>query len=93
MGKLVVLAVALGMLAPVVEAAPNKPVASNGVANASQTTCGCKTKCDGRGERCLITCDATDTGACQGDTGRLGRNYLRVSPTGVLEVPVPTGSR
>lgn len=93
MQKLVVLTVALAMLASVADAAPATPVASNGVTSTPETICGCKTKCDGRGERCLITCNANDAGACQGDTRSLGRNYLRVSPTGVLEVPVPAGSR
>ena len=93
MRKLLVLSVALAMLAPVAKAAPAVLDASNGVANASQATCGCQSRCDGRGERCLITCNTNDAGsACQSD-GKLGRNYLRVSPTGVLEVPVPPGAR
>jgi hypothetical protein len=92
MGKWVVQTAVLVMLASVADA-PATPAASNGATNAPQAICGCKTKCDGRGERCLITCNANDATACQGDTGSLGRNYLRVSPAGVLEVPVPAGSR
>ena len=93
MGKWVVLTAVLAILASVADAAPPTHAASNGETNAPQTICGCITKCDGKGERCLITCNANDVSACQGDTGSLGRNYLRVSPTGVLEVPVPAGSR
>jgi hypothetical protein len=93
MGKWVVLTGALAMLSPVADAAPGAPAASKEATSAPQTICGCKTKCDGKGERCLITCNANDAGACQGNTGNLGRNYLRVGPTGVLEVPVPAGSR
>jgi hypothetical protein len=91
--KLLVLSVALATLAPVAKAASAAPIASNGAASAPNAICGCKSKCDGRGERCLITCNTNDAGsACQGG-GKLRRNYLRVSPAGVLEVPVPPGSR
>ena len=94
MANPIILIAAVATLAFVSEAAWAKPATSNAAASkGSQASCGCKTKCDGRGERCLITCSPNEAGNCQGETGGPGRSFLRVSPAGVLEVTIPPGSR
>ena len=40
----------------------------------------CATKCDAKGEKCLVTCDDKRMG------NKCKKNFYRVSPFGVLEV-------
>ena len=40
----------------------------------------CATKCDAKGEKCLVTCDDKQTG------NKCKNGFYRVSPFGVLEV-------
>ena len=40
----------------------------------------CATKCDTKGEKCLVTCDDKQTG------NKCKKSFYRVSPFGVLEV-------
>ena len=41
----------------------------------------CTTKCDAKGERCLVTCNDSEKG------NNCKKSFYRVSPFGVLEVP------
>ena len=41
----------------------------------------CATKCDAKGEKCLVTCDDKQTG-----NDKCKKSFYRVSPFGVLEV-------
>ena len=45
----------------------------------------CTTKCDAKGERCLVTCDDKQTDTCK-------KSFYRVSPFGVLQVTPQRGS-
>jgi hypothetical protein len=46
----------------------------------------CKTKCDAKGEKCLVSCDDKQTGS------QCKKSFYRVSPFGVLEVTPQRGS-
>ena len=43
----------------------------------------CTTKCDAKGEKCLVTCDDKQT------SNNCSKSFYRVSPFGVLEVTPP----
>jgi hypothetical protein len=46
----------------------------------------CATKCDAKGEKCLVTCDDKQT------DNKCKKSFYRVSPLGVLEVKPQRGS-
>ena len=46
----------------------------------------CATKCDAKGEKCLVTCDDKQT------SDKCKKSFYRVSPLGVLEVKPRRGT-
>jgi hypothetical protein len=58
-----------------------EPVTSKAILKDTQCRqSACATKCDAKGEKCLVTCDDKQTG------DKCKNGFYRVSPFGVLEV-------